>query len=78
MLAVSYSAKPEFSPAPPRALFEGRFEIHARREGIYDISLDDKRFLMVKSAGAEADLSQLDVVVNWFEELKARVSAGKN
>ncbi|MCL4522992.1 MAG: serine/threonine-protein kinase [Acidobacteria bacterium] len=78
VLAVAYSARPEFAPSPPRALFEGRFEQHPRREGIYDISPDGKRFLMVKSAGAETGLSQLNVVVNWFAELKARSRAAKN
>jgi len=78
VMAVSYAGKPEFSPSPPRTLFEGHFEMHPRREGIYDISPDGKRFLMVKSAGAEAGLSQLHVVVNWFEELKARVREGTN
>jgi Tol biopolymer transport system component len=78
VLGVSYVGKPEFSPSPPRMLFEGRFDIHPRHEGIYDVSPDGKRFLMVKSAGAESGLSKLNVVVNWFEELKAHVSAGKN
>ncbi|HEV8383222.1 MAG TPA: hypothetical protein VGQ11_00005, partial [Candidatus Acidoferrales bacterium] len=78
VMSVAYSAKPEFSPSPPRTLFEGRYEIHPRHEGIYDVSPDGKRFLLVKSAGSEAGQSQLHVVLNWFEEVKARSRAGKN
>jgi Tol biopolymer transport system component len=40
----------------------------------FDISIDDKQFLMVKPVGAEASTRQtVTVVTNWFEELKARV-----
>ena len=36
---------------------------------------DGQRFLMIK--GAEQATSQLNVVLNWFEELKRRAGAGK-
>jgi hypothetical protein len=41
----------------------------------YDVSLDGRRFLMVK--GSDDNLSQLNVVLNWFEELKRRVPAAQ-
>ncbi len=44
----------------------------------YDISPDGRRFLMIKESedDASAPLS-MTVVLNWFEELKARVPTGK-
>ena len=35
-----------------------------------DVTRDGQRFLMVKE---EASATQINVVVNWFEELKCRV-----
>jgi hypothetical protein len=43
----------------------------------YDISLDGRRFLAIKSPSAQADApTNLVVVQNWFEELKRRVPTG--
>jgi hypothetical protein len=43
----------------------------------YDVSLDGQRFLMVKpSEQAQAGPTQINVVLNWFEELKRRVPTG--
>ena len=44
----------------------------------YDVSRDGRRFLMVKEsasapAGAGAPTSTLTVIVNWVDELKARM-----
>jgi hypothetical protein len=38
----------------------------------YATSLDDQRFLMIEKSEANQS-SQLNLVQNWFEELKARV-----
>lgn len=42
----------------------------------YDVSPDGQRFLMITSEGADAAGSgraEINVVLNWTEELKARV-----
>ena len=43
----------------------------------YDVSADGRRFLMIKDASPPSSKtsppSQLVIVVNWLEELKARV-----
>lgn len=43
----------------------------------YDVSRDGQRFLMIKSAstGTAGALPTITVVLNWTEELKARVPA---
>ena len=49
----------------------------------YDIAADGQRFLMLKEGGTAdpddplAGLTQIHVVQNWFEELKARVPTGQ-
>ena len=43
----------------------------------YDVSVDGQRFLVVSSfSEADADYGaiQINVVLNWFEELKERVT----
>jgi hypothetical protein len=55
---------------PPRLLFEGTFPIASSNRN-YDVSPDGQRFLMIQSAAAEGLRSeQIQIVLNWFEELK--------
>jgi hypothetical protein len=42
----------------------------------YDVSRDGQRLLMVKAAEQEQAATQINVVLNWFEELKRRVPTG--
>jgi hypothetical protein len=44
----------------------------------YDVSADGQRFLMLKPAEqAQASPTQINVVLNWTEELKQRVPAAR-
>jgi len=43
----------------------------------YDVSPDGQRFLMTKQSGGASSATQINVVLNWFEELKRRVPPGK-
>jgi serine/threonine-protein kinase len=58
----------------PRVLFEGRYVSHSAPTGYqyYDISPDGKRFLMLKEATGGEE-TQINIVLNWFEELKRLV-----
>jgi serine/threonine-protein kinase len=73
MMAVAVATAPSFVASPPRLLFEGRYGA----TGVvrpYDVSLDGQRFLMVKQKErAPVSASQMILVQNWLEELKARV-----
>jgi hypothetical protein len=42
----------------------------------YDVSSDGQRFLVVKESATLPSATQINVVLNWFAELKQRVSAG--
>jgi len=59
----------------PRVLFEGSYVSHADPPGIqyYDISPDGNRFLMMREGDLPTGQSQINVVLNWFEELKQLV-----
>ena len=68
---------PAFSAGKPARVLDTKYGTpQARRT--YDMSLDGLRFLMLKENGAgDPNLTpaRIVVVLNWFEELKARVSA---
>lgn len=42
-----------------------------------DILPDGQRFLVAEKTEPSISLSQINIVTNWFEELKARVPTGK-
>ncbi len=42
----------------------------------YDVSPDGQSFLMIKRRGRGGTTRELHIVLNWFEELKAKVPSG--
>jgi len=68
-----------FQAGAPRLLFAGKFLRHGGiLEPVYDVSPDGQRFLMLKPIEQqERPLTQINVVLNWFEELKQKVPTGK-
>jgi eukaryotic-like serine/threonine-protein kinase len=78
MMAVDIATQSGFSAGTPRMLFEGRYNPAAGTTPNYDVSLDGQRFLMIKpNEAGEAAPTQINVVLNWFEELKQKVPTGK-
>lgn len=43
----------------------------------YDVTPDGQRFIMIKSGEKPATVSRINVVLNWFEELKQRVPSNQ-
>src|SRR6266852_5747946 len=77
IMAVDIATQPGFAAGKPRMLFEGQYVPTPATLDNYDISPDGQRFLMIKpSEQAQAALTQINVVLNWFEELKRRVPSG--
>jgi serine/threonine-protein kinase len=78
MMVVDVTTQPTFSPGKPKVLFEGQFV--AVSPGLtgtaYDVSPDGQRFLMVKETESSTSVTQINVVLNWFEELKRRAPVG--
>jgi len=78
MMAADVTTQPSFSAGKPRMLFEEQFEPAPATFPNYDVSPDGQRFLMLKLVEqAEAAPTQINVVLNWFEELKQKVPTGK-
>ena len=75
MMAVEVATQPSFAAGKPRVLFEGQYASPRRPlSGItFDVSPDGQRFLMTKQASSAP---QINVVLNWFEELKQKVPPG--
>ena len=75
MMAVDIQTQPAFKAGTPRMLFERGGYLGGTGPD-HDISPDGQRFLMIKQTEqAETALTQINVVLNWFEELKRRVPA---
>ncbi len=79
-MAVSVRTDPTFTLETRKMLFPGKYELPSNDVfSNWDIHPDGKRFLMIKpaasaGAGPAAPIpGKINIVVNWFEELKARV-----
>jgi hypothetical protein len=78
MMAVDISTEPNFKAGKPKVLFERRYEPTPATGPNYDVSPDGQRFLMLKPSEQEtAAPTQINVVLNWSEELKRRVPTEK-
>ena len=78
MLVVAVETEPSLQVGSPQTLFVGQFvqETGASGGHNYDIAPDGQRFIMMETlaeAGAEPQVSQINVVLNWFNELTERV-----
>jgi eukaryotic-like serine/threonine-protein kinase len=78
IMTVEVDTKSGFSVGKPRMLFEGPYLPTSASFPYYDVSPDGQRFLMLKPIEqAQAAPTQINVVLNWFEELKQKVPTGK-
>jgi serine/threonine protein kinase/Tol biopolymer transport system component len=78
MMAVDIATQPGFTASKPRMIFEGRYELSPVQSADYDVSPDGQRFLMLKpNDQTQSAQTQINVVLNWFEELKRRVPTRK-
>jgi serine/threonine-protein kinase len=73
MIAATIETKPEFKVINFEELFEGRYLTTVFHN--YDVS-SDGRFLMIQEPQESTPL-WINVVLNWFEELKRLVPTGK-
>ena len=71
MMAAAVETKPTFTAGKPELLFKGDYVTGPTDFWPnYGVSSDSQRFLMVKAAEQERAVSQINVVLNWSEELK--------
>jgi serine/threonine-protein kinase len=78
MMAVDINTQDGFAAGKARELFQGNYLrnpiTYARPN--YDVSRDGQRFLMLKPIDEHAAPTQINVVLNWTEELKRLVPTG--
>jgi serine/threonine-protein kinase len=74
LMRAAVTTRPELRASRPAKLFEGRYLYDLGVPGYpgFDVSLDGRRFLMIKGHAA-ATPARLTVVLNWFEELRSKV-----
>jgi hypothetical protein len=74
-MAVQVDTQSGFSAGKPTVLFDKEYATSQfPATGIaYDVSPDGQRFLMIKEIEQATSTAQINVVLNWFEELKRRV-----
>ena len=70
---VAVQTAPTFSAGTPARLFDTRYFTGGSGRS-YDVSPDGQRFLMIKAVGTEQAPTMV-VVLNWLEELKAKLPA---
>ncbi|MCZ6878270.1 MAG: protein kinase [Acidobacteria bacterium] len=76
LMAVSIQTEPTFKAETPRLLFEDSYrESFLSATSNYDVTADGQRFVMVQPSQERQESESLNIVLNWFEELKRLVPA---
>ena len=74
-MSVAVQTQGEFRAETPKVMFEGPY---LNVPGVsYDVMPDGQHFIMIEENQKSAATTQLNVVFNWFEELKRRVPSGR-
>ncbi len=86
MMVVAVSTDPTFAASKPKLLWEGHYSHGAASScgppgptsSNYDVTQDGERFLMIKDSDQDLIPTQVNVVLNWFEELDRLTKEKKN
>jgi serine/threonine protein kinase len=68
LMSVDVRTNPAFDAGQPRILMRGQGQVSG-----YDVSADGQRFLFIEQDGAPGTPAQVNLILNWFEELKRLV-----
>jgi serine/threonine-protein kinase len=72
MMVVDIVTQPELHAGIPKVLFDGPYQLGEVVGRDYDVTADGQRFVMIKRPDESAP-QQVNVILNWFEELKRLV-----
>jgi Tol biopolymer transport system component len=72
MMAVQITMESQFRYSAPKELFKGQFRTGSFYRPAYDIHPDGDRFLMIKDEEEAYETRKINVIINWFEELREK------
>jgi len=75
-MGVTVTPGVTWSSTEPRAINEGRFLRSINGNTPWTISLDGSRFLRIQMVEPERAITHVDLVLNWFSEVKQQVARG--
>jgi len=81
MMAVSVETQLSFHTGTPRQLFDfpqWKYEVRTEPQVNFDVSQDGEKFVFVELGSDKVDTGYVNVTLNWFDELRKKVPAGKN
>ena len=70
LMSANVTTGATFTSGTPRPLFEGRFLASINGNTPWVVSPDGKRFLRIQRVEPERAITSLDIVLNWFAEVK--------
>ena len=73
LMAVPFFTDPEVYVGESRILFKGKFKASPLFGPNYDITPDGKKFLMIEEEEKSSRATQINVILNWAEDLKRLV-----
>ncbi len=76
MMSVDVKTTPTLVVGKPRRLFERRYERVGGVFANYDVTPDGRRLLLIKGSAPQEGATQINVVLNWVDELKRLTPAG--
>jgi serine/threonine-protein kinase len=79
LMAVRVEPSTSFKAGAPQVVLQGPY-VAPIGASHYSVSPDGRRFLMIKDAATDANAPppQINVILNWFEELRRLVPTGTN
>ena len=77
MMSAPLETRPAFRVFKSRLVFEALYAHINADVPNYDVAPDGQRFLLVQENQQKATVTQLNVVLNWFGELKQRAGEGQ-
>jgi len=75
LMSATVALGPVFSASAPRFVHEGRFLRSLNSRTSWSITPDGRRFLRIQRVEPERAITRIDLVLNWFEELKAKAAS---
>ena len=78
IMAVDVTTQPLFSVSTPRVIIPANVIGDTGGLDAFDVSPDGQRFLVHEQSSEAAQTAQINVILNWSEELRRRSASGKD